>query len=177
MAFSFISKGFGSPIPFDLMIWFWCLTPLSAIFQLYHGDQFKWWKKPEYPERTTDHGQATDKLYHLRLRVKCTLFLQFTKPGANPRRISDRFVWVVSHPGPSPLPDKVNRGIIPQQNKMVQSEIELDLPAMVTDLVYIFQMLCLKEFSNDLLRGTYWMEPNAGRTDIQTWVKLNALDV
>jgi len=20
--------------------WFWCLTPLSAIFQLYHGDQF-----------------------------------------------------------------------------------------------------------------------------------------
>jgi hypothetical protein len=29
---------------------------------------------PEYPERPTDHGQATGKLYHLRLRVKCTLF-------------------------------------------------------------------------------------------------------
>jgi hypothetical protein len=28
----------------------------------------------EYPERTTDHGQPTDKLYHLRLRVECTLF-------------------------------------------------------------------------------------------------------
>ena len=28
----------------------------------------------EYPERTTDHGQATDKLYHLWLRVECTLF-------------------------------------------------------------------------------------------------------
>jgi hypothetical protein len=32
------------------------LTPFSAIFQLYHGDQFYWWKKPEYPKRTTDHG-------------------------------------------------------------------------------------------------------------------------
>jgi hypothetical protein len=31
-------------------------------------------KKPEYPERTTDHGQATGKLYHLRLRVECSLF-------------------------------------------------------------------------------------------------------
>jgi len=46
---------------------FWWLTPLSAIFQLYHGDQFKWWRKLEYPERTTDPGQATGKLYHLRL--------------------------------------------------------------------------------------------------------------
>jgi hypothetical protein len=55
-------------------LWFWCLTPLSAIFQLYHGDQFEWWKKPNYPERSTDHGQATGKLYHLRLRVECTRF-------------------------------------------------------------------------------------------------------
>jgi hypothetical protein len=44
----------------------------ETIFQLYHGDQ--WWRKLEYPERTTDHGQATGKLYHLRLRVECTLF-------------------------------------------------------------------------------------------------------
>jgi hypothetical protein len=29
-----------------------------------------WWKKLEYPERTTDHGQATGKLYHF----ECTLF-------------------------------------------------------------------------------------------------------
>jgi hypothetical protein len=28
----------------------------------------------EYPERTTDPGQATGKLSHLRLRVECTLF-------------------------------------------------------------------------------------------------------
>ena len=52
---------------FDLILIFGVLRPLSAIFQLYHGDQFKWWKKPEYPEITTDPGQATGKLYHLRL--------------------------------------------------------------------------------------------------------------
>ena len=59
-------------IDFDLI--FGVLMPLSAIFQLYRGDQFQWWKKPEYPERTTDHGNVTGKLYHLRLRVECTLF-------------------------------------------------------------------------------------------------------
>jgi hypothetical protein len=32
-------------------------------------------RKPEYPERTNDHGQATGKLYHLWLRVDCTLFV------------------------------------------------------------------------------------------------------
>jgi len=57
----------------DWLIDFWCLMPLSAILQLYHGNQFYWWRKPEYPERTSDPGQATGKLYHLRLRVECTL--------------------------------------------------------------------------------------------------------
>jgi hypothetical protein len=38
------------------------------------------WRPPlvveeaEYPERTTDHGQVTSKLYHSRLRFECTLF-------------------------------------------------------------------------------------------------------
>jgi len=67
--------------------------PFSAIFQLYHGDQFLWWKKPEYPERTTDHGKATDKLYHLRLRVECTLFV-ISKAVANPHHIGDKLLLV-----------------------------------------------------------------------------------
>jgi hypothetical protein len=42
-----------------------------------------WWKKPEYPERITDHGQATDQLYHLRLKSSAPFFVIY-KAGREP---------------------------------------------------------------------------------------------
>ena len=40
-----------------------CLTPLSTIFLLYYGCQFHWRRIPEYPKKSTDLPQFTDKLY------------------------------------------------------------------------------------------------------------------
>ena len=39
--------------------------PLSAIYQLYHGSQLYWWRKPCYLKKPTDLPQVTFKLYHM----------------------------------------------------------------------------------------------------------------
>jgi hypothetical protein len=35
--------------------------------RLYCGSQFYWWKKTEYPDKTNDVSQFTDKFYHIML--------------------------------------------------------------------------------------------------------------
>jgi len=47
------------------MLGLWFLTPLSTIFYLYCDGQIYCRRKPEYPEKTTDLSQVTDKPHNV----------------------------------------------------------------------------------------------------------------
>jgi hypothetical protein len=49
----------------------WCLTPLSTTIQIYLGGQFSWYKKPEFPEKTTDVSQVTETLHSQDIKEAC----------------------------------------------------------------------------------------------------------
>ena len=68
----------------------WCLTPLPTIYQLYHGGQ---WRKPEYPNKTTDLSPVTDKPYHIMLyRVYLTMSRFRTLNSSGDRHLLHRLL-------------------------------------------------------------------------------------
>ena len=57
----------GKPLLLKVWFRFMVFNVTFNNFQLYLGRQFYWWRKLEYPEKTTDLSQVTDKFSNIML--------------------------------------------------------------------------------------------------------------
>ena len=47
------------------LVWFVVFNATFNNMSVYRGGNLYWWRKPDYPVKTIDLSQVTDKLYHI----------------------------------------------------------------------------------------------------------------
>jgi hypothetical protein len=70
-----------SPHKKNVSIYVWCLNATFSNISAISRQPVLVVEEAGVPKRTTDHGEATGKLYHLRLRIQCTLSCNLQSPA------------------------------------------------------------------------------------------------